>query len=148
MFNPSQTDVRRFFCETWRKFGAREILTPLEDIAARWMVEHPEYHAVLGNEPAALEAVFPPESGKTNPFLHLSMHMTISEQVQVDQPVGIQAGYEALRVQYGEAHAAHHQIMECLGQMLWESQRNGQPPDGEAYVACVRKRAGIAGIDT
>jgi hypothetical protein len=143
MFNPSQSDVRQFFCGTWRKFNAREILTPLEDIAARWMVEHPEYHALLANEPAALAASFAPEAGKTNPFLHLSMHMTISEQVQADQPHGIAAGYEALRNTLGQAHAAHHEIMECLGEMLWTAQRHQTPPDGERYVCCVQRRAGI-----
>jgi Domain of unknown function (DUF1841) len=144
MFNPSQNDVRRFFCGTWRKFQAREILTPLEDIAARWIVEHPEYHAILANEAAALAATYSPEAGQTNPFLHLSMHMTISEQVQIDQPAGIQAGYEALRNRLGEAHAAHHEIMECLGEMMWAAQRNQQPPDGMAYVECVRRRARLA----
>jgi hypothetical protein len=143
MFNPSQTDVRQFFCGAWRKFGAREILTPLEDIAARWMVEHPEYHALLADEAAALAAVYSPEAGRTNPFLHLSMHMTISEQVQADQPAGIKAAYDALRARLGEPHTAHHQIMECLGEMLWTAQRNNAPPDGAAYVACVRRYAGV-----
>jgi hypothetical protein len=143
MFNPSQDDVRRFFCGTWRKFEAREILTPLEDIAARWMVEHPEYHGILADEAAALAMAYSPEAGHTNPFLHLSMHMTISEQAQIDQPVGVKAGYEALRNRLGEAHAAHHEIMECLGEMIWTAQRSGQPPDGAAYVACVLRRAGL-----
>jgi hypothetical protein len=70
--------------------------------------------------------------------------MTISEQVQIDQPAGIQAGYEALRNRLGEAHAAHHEIMECLGEMMWAAQRNQQPPDGMAYVECVRRRARLA----
>jgi hypothetical protein len=143
MFNPSQSDVRRFFCGTWRKFQAHEILTPLEDIAARWVVEHPEYHHALADEAAALAATYSPDAGQTNPFLHLSMHMTISEQVQINQPAGIQAAYEALRNRLGEAHAAHHEIMECLGEMIWNAQRNHQPPDGAAYVECVKRRAGL-----
>jgi hypothetical protein len=144
MFNPSQEDVRKFLCAAYRKYAARTVLSPLENIAARWIAEHPEYHALLADEPGAIEAQFPPEAGKTNPFLHLSMHMTISEQVQIDQPVGIQAGYEALRNRLGEAHAAHHEIMECLGEMIWNAQRNHQPPDGAAYVQCVKRRAGLA----
>ena len=31
--------------------------------------------------------------------------------------------------------------MECLGQMMWESQRSGLPPDGDKYIDCVRRRA-------
>jgi hypothetical protein len=143
MFNPSQDDVRRFFCGTWRKHRAREVLTPLEDIAARWMVVHPEYHATLADEAAALDAIYSPDAGRSNPFLHLSMHMTISEQAQADQPSGIKAAYEALRAQMGDPHAAHHEIMECLGEMLWTAQRNKAPPDGAAYLACIRHRAGL-----
>jgi hypothetical protein len=30
--------------------------------------------------------------------------------------------------------------MECLGEMIWTSQRSGLPPDGAAYIECVRKR--------
>lgn len=33
------------------------------------------------------------------------------------------------------------EAMDCLGQMLWESQRAGRPPDGDAYIACVQRRA-------
>jgi hypothetical protein len=38
-------------------------------------------------------------------------------------------------------HDAHHEIMECLGEMIWASQRGGVPPDTEAYIECVRRRA-------
>ena len=31
--------------------------------------------------------------------------------------------------------------MECLGEMMWRSQRSGLPPDGQAYVECVQRRA-------
>jgi cytochrome c553 len=46
----------------------------------------------------------------------------------------------ALTARLGQ-HDAHHQIMECLGEMIWNSQRNGVPPDADAYIECVRKRA-------
>jgi hypothetical protein len=31
--------------------------------------------------------------------------------------------------------------MECLGEMLWNSQRQNLPPDGAAYIECVERRA-------
>jgi hypothetical protein len=79
--------------------------------------------------------------GKSNPFLHLSMHLSIAEQVSVDQPSGIRAAYETLAIKLASEHEAHHQIMECLGEMLWTSQRNGTPPDGLAYIECIKRRA-------
>lgn len=141
MFTPSQNDVRRFFCETWRKQKANEILTPLEAIARDWILQHPEYDAALSDVEQALAADYAVEGGSTNPFLHLSMHLSIAEQVSIDQPPGIRAACEALAHRLNSAHEAHHQIMECLGEMIWHSQRNNTPPDGAAYIDCVRRRA-------
>jgi len=140
MFNPSQHDVRRFFCETYRKYRANEILTPLEAIARDWTVQHPEYANALADIDAALAADYSVENGAGNPFLHLSMHLSITEQISIDQPPGIRAAFLSLVRRLDSEHEAHHQIMECLGEMIWASQRSGLPPDGAAYVECVKRR--------
>lgn len=141
MFSPSQDDVRRFFCDAWNKHRSGSVLTPLEAIAADWMQNHPEYHEDLADVEKAVKAVYNVEGDKPNPFLHLSMHLSISEQVGIDQPRGIKQAFELLAAKRGSAHEAHHEVMECLGQMMWESQRSGRPPDGEGYIDCVRRRA-------
>ncbi len=141
MFAPTQHDVRAFFCAAQRKLLQQEPLTPLEALAADWIAEHPEYARDLGDIDAAQAAVYPVEDGRTNPFLHLSMHLSISEQVSIDQPRGIKQAFELLQARLGSAHAAQHEVMECLGEMLWEAQRSGRPPDGERYIDCVRRRA-------
>jgi hypothetical protein len=141
MFNPRQHDVRRFFCETFRKSQAREILTPLEAIASDWINRHPEYHEALNDLEAALHADYSVGAGQSNPFLHLSMHLSIAEQISVNQPIGVKPAFEALAKKYNSDHEAHHQIMECLGEMIWTSQRTGLPPDGIAYVEALKKRA-------
>lgn len=140
MFTPSQDDVRRFFCETFRKHEAREILTPLEAIARDWVAQHPEYATAFADVESALIKDYSVEQGIENPYLHLSMHLSIAEQISIDQPLGIRAIYEALARRLGSEHAAHHQIMECLGEMIWRSQRDGLPPDGAAYIDCIRRR--------
>ena len=141
MFAPSQSDVRRFFCDAFRKQREGVPMTPLEALAADWIDQHPEYHPDLADVDAALAAVFDVEAGRTNPFLHLSMHLSISEQVSIDQPRGIKQAFELLAAKRGSAHAAQHEVMECLGEMIWASQRSGAPPDGEKYLECVRRRA-------
>ncbi|HCY64297.1 MAG TPA: DUF1841 domain-containing protein [Oxalobacteraceae bacterium] len=141
MFNPSQQDVRRFFCDAYRKHRNNEILTPLEAIARDWIMQHPEYAGDLEDVDAALAADYPVEHGHSNPFLHLSMHLSIAEQVSIDQPPGIRAGFQMLAHKLQSEHEAHHQIMECLGEMIWNSQRNGTPPDGAAYIECVQRRS-------
>jgi hypothetical protein len=140
MFTPSSNDVRRFFCEALRKRRAGAILTPMDAIAADWIDHHPEYHDALADAEEAVARDYSVEGGQANPFLHLSMHLSITEQISVDQPRGIRAAFEALAARVGE-HEAHHEIMECLGEMIWKSQRDGAQPDGAAYVDCVRKRA-------
>ena len=141
MFNPSQADVRRYFCTVYAKARASQPLEALETIAAQWIDEHPEYHADLRDADAAVLAVYDGSAGRTNPFLHLSMHLSISEQSSIDQPRGIRQAVELLMHKRNCLHLAHHGAMECLGSMLWESQRAGRPPDGEAYIACVQRHA-------
>ncbi len=140
MFNPTRDEVRRFFCDTWRKAQAGDLLTPLEAIARDWLLQHPEYEAELSDADAAQATDYDIGKGQSNPFLHLSMHLSIAEQISIDQPPGIRAAFLQLANRVGE-HDAHHEIMECLGEMLWTAQRSGLPPDGEAYVDCVRRRA-------
>ena len=141
MFTPSQADVRRFFCSVYAKAVANAPLEALETIASQWMAEHPEYHADFADVELALEKMYDVEGGKTNPFLHLSMHLSISEQCSIDQPRGIRQAVELLTARRDSLHAAHHEVMDCLGQMVWESQRSGVAPDGAVYIACVQRRA-------
>lgn len=143
MYQPSQNDVRRFFCETYAKSRPNSglPLTPMEALASQWIDQHPEYHAALSDLPAALAAVYDVESGRTNPFLHLSMHLSISEQLSIDQPRGIKQAVDLLTARRRSVHEAHHEVMECLGDMLWASQRSGQPPNGQAYLEALRRRA-------
>ena len=113
----------------------------IETLASQWLEEHPEYHADVADADAALEKMYDVEGGKTNPFLHLSMHLSISEQCSIDQPRGIRQAVELLTAKCDSLHDAHHEAMDCLGQMVWESQRAGRPPDGAAYIDCVQRHA-------
>lgn len=145
MLNPSRDEVRRFFCEVWRKRKAGELISPLESIAQRWIDQHPEYHELLDDPQSALASEFSIEHGHTNPFLHLSMHLAIAEQVSVDQPPGITAAFARLAARGDGEHAAAHEAMECLGRVLWETQRGLNTPDpqaiGAAYLDCLMRRA-------
>jgi hypothetical protein len=145
MFNPSKDDVRRFFCEAWRKQHAGEILTPLEAVAVEWMQRHPEYHADLADADAAIEREYRVEDGHANPFLHLSMHLAIAEQLSIDQPPGIRAAVSRLLSRLGDEHAAMHEVMECLGETVWAAQRSTEPVSAEQmsarYLECLERRA-------
>ena len=144
MFNPSREQARRFLIETLAKKRSRALMTPLETVAAEWLVLHPEYFSAFeSGDEDALRKDYTPEGGAPNPFLHVSMHLSITEQVSIDQPAGIAAAVNALATRLGSLHDAHHAVMECLADMLWNAQRTNTPPDGAAYVACVERRAGL-----
>ena len=138
MFNPTREQVRTFFCEAWRKHRERLILEGAEAVAADLITHHPEYHTLLEDPQAAIEKEFTPEGGQMNPFLHLSLHLAVADQLAVDQPPGIRAAYEQLR-QRLDVHDAEHAVMECLGETLWRSQRDNAPMDANAYLDCVRQ---------
>lgn len=141
MFNPSQEDVRRFFCDVYRKQRSGEAMEAIEVLSGQWIDEHPEFHADLSDVDAALRNMHQPDTNKTNPFLHLSMHLSISEQCSIDQPAGVRQAVELLAARRDSLHDAHHVAMDCLGRMVWESQRSGRPPDGQAYLDELRRAA-------
>jgi hypothetical protein len=139
IFNPTREEVRRFFCDTWKKKTDHHILDSMESLAGDWMELHPEYHKLLTDPEGALGQDYTPERGETNPFLHLSMHLSISEQISIDQPTGIREIAEKLTKILGSEHEAQHRIMECLGQVMWELQREGKPLDPESYLESLKK---------
>jgi Domain of unknown function (DUF1841) len=139
MFNPSREDVRRFFCDTWKKKTDGHILDPMETLAGDWIAEHPEYQAILSDPESALAQDYTPERGETNPFLHLSMHLSISEQISINQPPGIREVAEKLTQKVGSKHEAQHLMMECLGQVMWEAQREGGQLSPEKYLEALKK---------
>jgi hypothetical protein len=140
MFSPTRDQARRFLFEAWRKYRDRSVLTDLESLAVGHIAVHPEYHALLDDFEANVDRDWRPDMGETNPFLHLSMHLAISEQLSIDQPAGIKSAYQRLCARLGDEHRAQHAVMDCLAEMIWRSQRDGLPPDGAAYVRCLESR--------
>ena len=139
MFSNNRNQLRKMFFHSWQKFQSGETLEPLEQIIAQIVQQHPEYHSLLADEIAHLDKDYTPEMGETNPFLHMSMHIAIVEQLSVDRPAGIKDLYQQLVLKFSDSHEAEHHIMECLGQVMWEAQRNQAMPDDNQYLECLRK---------
>ena len=140
MFNPTREQVRDFFCRAWKKHRERSLLEGAEAAAVDVIIRHPEYHALLADPALAATQEYPPEGGQLNPFLHLSLHLAIAEQLSIDQPRGIRAAFQALAARL-DPHAAEHRILECLGEALWRSQRERTAIDAVAYLECVQRVA-------
>ncbi|MFT5220899.1 MAG: hypothetical protein ACI9LO_000284 [Planctomycetota bacterium] len=134
----SRDEVRQIYLTVWNKLQARSLLEPMESVIAEVIEQHPEYHDHLNDSDEVKERDFTPEQGQTNPFLHMGMHIALREQASTDRPPGIKAVYQQLVASRGQ-HQAEHAMMECLGETLWNSQRNNQPPDETLYLECLRK---------
>ena len=139
MFNPSRDQVRDTFFEAWRKYRAGEPLAGIETLALDVILEHPEYHAMLSAPERYREKDYLDEG---NPFLHMSLHVALEEQLSIDQPPGIAARFQRLHEAAGDRHAALHEALECLAETVWRSQRDTAPPDAGAYLTCLERRAG------
>lgn len=146
LFNPSRDEVRRFFFDAWHKYRAAQPLTALEGMAVEVIALHPEYHAVLDAPERYLEQDYFPEMGETNPFLHMSLHLSVLEQLSIDQPPGIAAAYQALLQRLDDPHEAQHGLMDCLAETVWRAQRDRTPPDAQAYLECMQKKAAGSAI--
>ena len=140
MFNPSRDEARRFMIDAWAKFSAGAPMSDLEKIAAALIAKHPEYHVTLAAPERFVELDYSPEAGDINPFLHLSLHLAVAEQLAIDQPPGIRAQFERIRDARGDEHAALHAVIECLGEVIWQAQRTRTPPDAQLYLGCLEKQ--------
>lgn len=130
MFTPTREEVRRFFSETWQKHRENMLMSAMESMVLDIILAHPEYHAVLEDPDLA-------EGFEENPFLHMSLHLAIAEQLSIDQPSGITARYETLLAKTGNRHDALHLLMACLEEMLRHARKDNTPPDQAHYFDCL-----------
>ncbi|HEY8857433.1 MAG TPA: DUF1841 family protein, partial [Rugosibacter sp.] len=140
MYNPSRDQARQFLIDAWHKRRETTPATPLEILAADLIDLHPEYHALL-EAADALTSEWTPENGEANPFLHLSLHLAIEEQLAINQPTGITPLFNQLLAHYNDRHTTLHVVLDCLGETMWRAQRDAQPPDSNAYLDCLRRAA-------
>lgn len=135
MFSSDRDDYRTVFFSTWKKHQANEPLEPIEAQLLQLILAHPEYHDILEEPELFKDKNFDSD----NPFLHLSLHLGIREQIATNRPAGIREAYQGLCEKYKDLHTAEHQMMEHLGKTLWEAQRNGSMPDEAAYLEGLRR---------
>ena len=140
MFNPTRDEARQFFFDAWRKRRAGELLSPLEDLTAQLIDKHPEYHDLFANPDRHQDKDYAPDGSVVNPFLHLMMHLTIEEQISIGQPHGIREQFMRLTQKYESEHEAQHAMMDCLGEMIWQAQRNKTAPDAAVYLHCLERQ--------
>lgn len=142
LFNPSRDEVRDFFFNSWAKFKQQQPLTDLEKIAISIIQLHPEYHTILDKPEQYKHQTYFPEQGETNPFLHMSLHLSILEQISINQPTGITPIYERLKAKHQEEHTAQHDVLDCLAETIWLAQQNKTGLDTVHYLELLHSKIG------
>ena len=137
LFGTDRTALRRSFAQAWQRHHQGLPLEPLQAHIVEVVAQHPEYHRTV-EDVGALERDFHAETGHSNPFLHMAMHLALIEQCASDRPVGISLAMARVQRRSASAHEAQHQAMECLGRVLWEAQTQGRAPDEASYLKCLR----------
>ncbi|MFK5892600.1 MAG: DUF1841 family protein [Pseudomonadota bacterium] len=141
MLQQNRSDYREVFFSVWKKIQNQQTISDaMENIIAQIIKQHPEYHKTLSDYDKFIEKDYLPEMGDSNPFMHMSMHIAITEQLMTDQPVGIKSIYQKLCTKLANNHDAEHFIMECLGNMIWKSQKEQVMPDMDDYLRCIKTK--------
>lgn len=146
MFDVNTFDVRRFFADVWQK-RLNGQLDALQQKALRIILAHPEYHHYLTHVEDYLDYQWLPENGETNPFLHMSLHLSIQEQAAIDQPFGVAEIHRQLCAKHGDWIVAEHAMIEPLAEMIWQAQRNGTGFDVNQYITNLRQLVGLGQED-
>lgn len=132
IFGQDRNEIRRMYADAWKKHCENTPMTPLDSQIADVIEMHPEYHDEVTSDD--LDKDYSPDGGKTNPFLHMGLHLGIREQVSTNRPPGIGSVLASLTAHYGDAHAAEHRMIDCLAETLWEAQSQNKAPDEQKYL--------------
>jgi hypothetical protein len=132
IFGQDRNEIRKMYADAWEKHCENTPLTPLDSQIAAVIEMHPEYHDEVTSDD--LDKDYTPDGGKTNPFLHMGLHLGIREQVSTNRPPGIGSVLASLTAHYGDAHTAEHRMIDCLAETLWEAQSQNKAPDEQKYL--------------
>lgn len=138
IFSNDRVELRSLMINSWQKFQAKQSVTAIEEQIARIIELHPEYHNLITMQ--NIDTDYSPEMGQINPFLHISLHLAIIEQVQTNRPAGINQIYKYLLVKYNQdEHKVHHTMIDYLAEEMWLSQKYNTSPDELKYLTNLQK---------
>ena len=135
-YSQDRATQRKFLYNAWQKFINNEPLEALEAKLAQIISIHKEYHNLINN----IYEDYLPEAGKTNPFLHINLHLALREQLAIDRPRGIKKSYNILLTKINDSHKVEHLMMDCIANMIFLAQKSNTNLDEEKYLDCIQKQ--------
>lgn len=139
MFQQNRDETRQVFFTVWQKALDGLPMEPMEMIIADVIKLHPEYHSLLNDKEENIASNYSIEQGKTNPFLHMGLHIALREQVASNRPSGINELYQELYNQFDTEHDLEHAMIDCLAESLWKAQQLQSMPDEVQYIENLRR---------
>ena len=135
MFTSDRSKQRQYLKQAWGKYTRHEQLEPLELQLAKIVEKHPEYQNIFNN----LDSEYFPEQGQTNPFLHINLHLTLQDQIRMDQPKGIKKIHTKLLVKVKDSHEVEHMMMEHIAEMIFNAQKNNSAFNLDGYIQALKE---------
>ena len=137
LYTQDRTQQRQFLANAWQKFLNKKTLDPLETQLTQVIEIHPEYHKLISK----IESDYFPEQGEVNPYLHINLHLSLREQLSINQPLGIKKIYQKILTRTKDPHETEHRMMDCIVQMIFSSQKDNMPMDHQSYIHCLQNQS-------
>lgn len=135
MYTDNRDAYRNVFFVAWQKHLKKMPLELEEQRLIDVILEHPEIHQMLDKPESYLKQEF---ANEENPFLHISMHLALREQIRLDRPNGINEIFSTLKVNTQNSIEAEHLMLPVLATMLSKSQQTGMMPSDAEYLSMLR----------
>lgn len=140
LFSNERTQLRELFFDVFEKYSKQQDLDALEQQVLTIILEHPEYHVLLQQKDKYIDKDYLPEFGDINPFLHMSLHLALREQINTNRPQGIVDVFaELMKRHANDQLAVEHDMMEVLIECIWQAQKTGQFSSDEEYFELLKK---------
>jgi hypothetical protein len=135
MYSNDRNAYRQTFYDAWLKYRKQMPLELIEQQIVAVALEHPEYHLLLQDQKNCLEEEFHLEE---NPFFHMSLHISILEQIKTNKPSGIKELFAEKILMLSE-HEVIHRMMAGLSKLLARAQQTKIEPTNEEYLQTIKR---------
>lgn len=131
---------RQRMYEIWQqaKTGNLESLSEEAQLIGKLMLEHEEYHNHFEFADALEDYQFDPENS-VNPFLHITIHVVVENQLKLKEPIEAYQFYNSMRKKKVSHHETIHLIGNILGPLLFQVLKRNEPFDNNLYKRLLKK---------
>jgi hypothetical protein len=132
-----QYSQQKFF-EIWQKASEEEKLEGEEASIAAAMLEHGEYYDTWEKADTLANYEYDPETD-VNPFLHVTIHSIVENQIAMNTPREVRTTLEKLEAKGESHHEAVHKIGTALIEEIFRTMKHNKPFDQKRYIQNLKR---------